>query len=503
MKNMGYFGIFSAVSVIIRLMEAYDNLALMKPAWQLYSHEARWGAHRAVDGLYSNLAAGGNQCTTSGNLKSTAEWRVDLGGVFSIHHIFIQYRTDNLPWDASNGYTGRFLGYSVYLSNTTNKEDGVLCFRDTNYTPATIPNPVNITCPYHGRYVIYYNNRTHPPYPEGYSIDAYNELCEVEALGCRTPGYYGESCSTPCPQNCQEGHCHITEGTCLGCLPGYKGLMCDKECNDFKYGLGCNKTCGKCYQGEPCDHVTGVCLNGCDAGVYGDKCMTKCQVGSYGSNCRENCSVNCGLPKTCNRETGRCTSGCQPGWDGITCKTKCSNYSYGPGCNQTCGQCLDDLPCHHVNGSCLGGCAPGFERKDCKTACSNNTYGLHCTLTCGNCRNGQQCHQVTGTCPQGCVQGYDGDTCDTRLKIMYVTANDQVGLAFYGLLAPLIVSVLCNAWCLMRMLRKKRQHQRKETKADNPNSPHEPEPLYDDIEESPGYQELGEVSKPSTYDTLT
>ena len=54
-----------------------------------------------------------------------------------------------------------------------------------------------------------------------------------------------------------------------------------------------------------------------------------------------------------------------------------------------------------------------------------------------------------------------------------------------------------------RMLRKKRQHQMKETKADNPNSPHEPGPLYDDMEESPGYQELGEVSKPSTYDTLT
>ena len=117
--------------------------------------------------------------------------------------------------------------------------------------------------------------------------------------------------------------------------------------------------------------------------------------------------------------------------------------------------------------------------------CSNNTYGLHCTLTCGNCSNGQQCHHVTGICPQGCVQGYDGDTCDTSnsffllfevrntslvvcfrfciyyklsffsgLKIMYVTANDQVGLACYGLLAPLIVSVLCNAWCLMRLVSK-------------------------------------------------
>ena len=55
----------------------------------------------------------------------------------------------------------------MYISNTTDKEDGVLCFRDTNFTRATIPNPVNITCLSHGRNVIYYNNRTHPPYPGG------------------------------------------------------------------------------------------------------------------------------------------------------------------------------------------------------------------------------------------------------------------------------------------------------------------------------------------------
>eukprot|EP00105_Crassostrea_gigas_P011722 XP_011427511.1 PREDICTED: uncharacterized protein LOC105328364 [Crassostrea gigas] len=173
------FVVLSSISTVL----AYENLALKKPVWQQHSFPNQpWGADRAVDGLYTDLSASGGQCTISGNEKSTAEWRVDLGGVLSIHYIFIQYRTDNFVWDG-NGYTARFLGYSVYISNSTNKENGVLCFKDTSYTNATIPNPTNITCITHGRYVIYYNNRTHPPYPAGYDKFAYNELCELEVYG--------------------------------------------------------------------------------------------------------------------------------------------------------------------------------------------------------------------------------------------------------------------------------------------------------------------------------
>lgn len=84
-----------------------ENLALKKEAWQssgLYntlngSIEYHFGADLAVDGLKQNLSWKGEHCAVSLGF-STTEWRVYLGGILSMHHIFILYKTENVVWGA-------------------------------------------------------------------------------------------------------------------------------------------------------------------------------------------------------------------------------------------------------------------------------------------------------------------------------------------------------------------------------------------------------------------
>ncbi|XP_056017439.1 multiple epidermal growth factor-like domains protein 6 [Ostrea edulis] len=244
-------------------------------------------------------------------------WYINLEKVLSIYSIRIQFK------DYGEQYVrrqrGRFAGFSLYVSNTTIKEDGYLCYKNGQELPAL---DFSTTCVKHGRYVIFYNERLDgTTYPTGYQIETvFTELCEVTVTGCEESGVYGYNCDLPCPYNCQESRCDIVNGTCLGCTAGWVGEFCNKSCPARYYGLQCGSTCtGHCRDNVSCNHTTGQCDYGCDNGWTGTHCNTECPAESYGPDCVYNCSGQCLSYLPCNRATGRCDGGCNSGYTGELC----------------------------------------------------------------------------------------------------------------------------------------------------------------------------------------
>lgn len=80
--------------------------------------------------------------------------------------------------------TERMAGFFLYVSNTTSKDDGHLCFHEIQTVNRTPSEDQRIHCSVHGRYVIYYNERRENfTYPEYYPKFAYYEICELEVYG--------------------------------------------------------------------------------------------------------------------------------------------------------------------------------------------------------------------------------------------------------------------------------------------------------------------------------
>lgn len=83
-----------------------ENIALRKPTWQLHpTTKLQLSADRAVDGQKSNLSYWGGECAFSADGQRTAEWRVDLGKVLSIHHVFIQVATNKREWGEKHSFS--------------------------------------------------------------------------------------------------------------------------------------------------------------------------------------------------------------------------------------------------------------------------------------------------------------------------------------------------------------------------------------------------------------
>uniref|UniRef100_A0A8W8NSV0 EGF-like domain-containing protein n=1 Tax=Magallana gigas TaxID=29159 RepID=A0A8W8NSV0_MAGGI len=276
--------------------------------------------------------------------------------------------------------------------------------------------------------------------------------------GCLKVGYYGENCSTPCPENCENGYCDIVDGTCISCVPGYKGSMCNKVCNNNTYGPNCSKTCGHCIYlyGEKCNHVTGQCPRGCASGFQGDLCVESrdefknkttvawptfngcLKLGYYGENCSTPCPENC-ENGDCDIVDGTCNS-CVPGYRGSMCNKACEG-KYGMNCSKVCGACYEKEQCDYKNGTCPSGCEDGYKGRQCKTVCNNNTYGPNCSRTCGHCvyLYGEKCNHVTGQCPRGCAPGFQGDLCvesrdefKNKTTVAWPTYTGCLKVGYYG-----------------------------------------------------------------------
>lgn len=79
---------------------------------------------------------------------------------------------------------GRFSGFSLYVSNTTERHSGYLCYKN-GPDLGLPPLDFNTNCIVHGRYVIFYNERLPgTQYPIGFSTHGViTELCEVTVTG--------------------------------------------------------------------------------------------------------------------------------------------------------------------------------------------------------------------------------------------------------------------------------------------------------------------------------
>lgn len=378
---------------------AFENLARNKYVWEdsPWKGNLNWGGRNAVDGKRYDRSANGGQCVISENGRNEATLGVDLGSVVSISHIDIYYRTENFQMPTS--LTERMAGFFLYVSNTTSKDDGHLCFHEIQTVNRTPSEDQRINCSVHGRYVIYYNERReNVTYPSYYSKFAYYEICELEVYGCRDYRRYGDNCNMWCPPNCQERRCDIRTGHCLGCKPGYRGTNCIQTCGAHTYGLGCRSICGNCSRGEACNHVNGRCPGDCDRGVQGEKCKDECQFVNYGENCKNQCSMNCNVTSRCDRFTGSCDKGCKPGWTGYKCDQTCEAGKYGRNCLQNCGHCKERDQCHYVDGFCVEGCSAGFNGSRCIEPCNNNFYGINCSQRCDTSCVNYACHHETGEC---------------------------------------------------------------------------------------------------------
>nr|XP_022312536.1 multiple epidermal growth factor-like domains protein 10 [Crassostrea virginica] len=449
-RSSMYFSKVLTFLVAFSFCKGYEDLSSNKIATQSHTYQGSgYEASNAVDRVGATCMRTTDIGTTSP--QKTVWWKVDLGGVYNIHSINVQFK--NYP-SVESRQRGRFAGFSLYVSKNDNMDSSSLCYKDGPDLP---PLNFTTTCITSGRYVTFYNERLGAEtYPSGYeTINVFTELCEVIVYGCKTFDVYGSGCKQHCPTNCKHNICHIQNGTCSNCDPGWTGSFCTTKCLEGWYGQDCLKPCvANCRDNATCHHVTGYCDVGCPPGWIGDLCTKPCDDGQFGLNCSNTCSSFCFNDTVCDRVTGHCDEGCDPGYTNLHCNETCPPGYFGKGCETECPErCSNTTDCHHIDGTCAGGCIDGYIGDICDESCTNGSYGTNCSGVCSpNCKTcrhtdgrcsckagwmgfncssecdnsygedcqygcsrhcvNQTCDRFTGSCVNGCEVGYHGNRCD-------------------------------------------------------------------------------------------
>lgn len=135
-------------------------------------------------------------------------------------------------------------------------------------------------------------------------------------LGCNKPGVYGSSCNIPCPIDCKNATCHIQNGTCFDCKPGWTGTTCVISKLMFWLSIEITLCITDGYYFK--SKGIGIDLKHKDV-MFLWHLWIECGKGLYGENCSQTCSEHCKEGSTCNHVTGQCEVGCNAGWKGAMC----------------------------------------------------------------------------------------------------------------------------------------------------------------------------------------
>ncbi|XP_021349350.1 cell death abnormality protein 1-like, partial [Mizuhopecten yessoensis] len=171
----------------------------------------------------------------------------------------------------------RFGGFQIYQSNTSDWQNGSLCYKDTSSTADELSLIPDIPCTGSAQFLTIYSDRRSGNL-SWYSENAFLELCEVEVYGCPLEKYGDGNCDSECGVGCANGLCDPVTGKCASCTPEF-------------YGSHCNHTCPFNCKDNRCMQSNGECED--------------CEDGFFGSSC-DVCSVGC-TNRSCDKISGNCS----------------------------------------------------------------------------------------------------------------------------------------------------------------------------------------------------